>query len=674
MRSILLISILSCSWSFGQDTTTRKTVEAPLLELRAVEVIDVIDIRRIVPRYSILTTQQIQEMQADDVGDIMQKIQGVNLKSYGGLGGLKTISVRSLGSQHSAISVDGFALQNSQTGQVNLAQLQTNNIEYISTGVGEYAGYLIPVSSQIAGNNVAVQTFEMSRLPYGDSLQVRVNMRLGSFGQISGYASAKVKIKKGFVSGFGNYRTANGLYPYEIANGTNTEAFVRDNNDYQDHYYGGVAGYEFKNNNQVRIRYRGSKIDQGLPGAVILYNNTADERLATNDQLLTADYRFQIGDNLRLRAYTNGNINSMRYLDPTYFNNAGEVDVTYLNRNLNTGLVAEGLIEKDGKPRYGRAYYFGAESGLSDLQSSDSTFSNPLRQQVSAIVGTRLDFGKIKIRGHVSGQYVNESNNDDTGGKDVIAVNPYLSLESKESRRYYGRHRVWYRNSLRVPTFNELYYNNIGNNELNPERANQFGYNFAIIPLDRPGRLVTIKAAGYFNRITDKIVAIPTQNLFTWSIQNVGIVNAFGGEVSADVRLALGKNRKLILASMANYSFQRSIDMTDRNHPTYKHQIAYIPMHTGNFDISLTYKKAGGKVSNYLISKRYSLNQNIPTNEIDGFAITDFSLFYNFEFNQKQTLRVQCQVKNAFNRSYSYIRSFIMPGRNYLISINYAFN
>jgi outer membrane receptor protein involved in Fe transport len=90
--------------------------------------------------------------------------------------------------------------------------------------------------------------------------------------------------------------------------------------------------------------------------------------------------------------------------------------------------------------------------------------------------------------------------------------------------------------------------------------------------------------------------------------------------------------------------------------------------------VSLKGKRFGGKVTNYLISKRYSLNQNVEANVIDGFAITDFSLFYTLKLDKKQVLRIQGQVKNAFNRSYSYIRSFVMPGRNYLISINYAFN
>lgn len=673
MRILFIISIfISCS-AFGQDSTYLKVDSLKVQELSMIY-ISIEEIRRSTPRCAVLQKEQIQEMQANDVGEILQKIEGVNLKSYGGLGGLKTISVRSLGSEHSAISVDGFALQNSQTGQVNLAQLQTNNIENIALGVGEYAGWLNPVSSQIAGNNVSIQTFEMVPIYNDDSLQIRVSSRIGSFGQISGYGAAKVKIKNGFVSGFGNYRTANGLYGYHLQNGTETLDAIRSNNDYQDQYFGGVAGYEFKNNTMLRVSFKKSKIDQGLPGAVIFYNNSADERLTTSDQSFTSDVRFRITKGIHARAYSNGNMNAMRYIDPTYLNSAGYVDVTYFNRTLNAGMVAEGHLVKNSEHNYNRNIYFGAEGGLSDLRSSDTAFSNPLRQQVSALVGTRLSFDNIKLRSHVSGQYINESNLDGNAGKDVIGVNPYFSLESRDVGRFYMRHRLWYRNSLRVPTFNELYYNSIGNNELNPERANQFGYNLSMTAMDRKVSVITLTAAGYFNRITDKIVAIPTQNLFTWSIQNVGIVHAYGGEVAANVRLAFGPDRDWLFTSVVNYSFQRSIDMTDPNHPTFGHQIAYIPMHTGNADLSLSYKKMGASVTNYLVSKRYSLNENNLANEIVGFAITDFSLFYTFEFNKKQSLRVQAQVKNAFDKSYSYIRSFVMPGRNYLISINYAFN
>lgn len=673
MRIPIFISILISFSAFGQDTTLLKTDCLHTQEMRTVQVVELL-IRRITPLYTLIHKERIEEMQANDVGEILQKIEGVNLKSYGGLGGLKTISVRSLGSEHSAISVDGFSLQNSQTGQVNLSQIQTNNIESITFGVGENSGWLLPVSAQIAGNNVSIQTFEMTPIYSADSVQIRANTRLGSFGQISGYAAAKVKIKKGFVSGFGNYRTANGLYNYQLQNGAETIVSSRTNNDYTDGYFGGVVGYEWKNQHQLRVSYKQSKIDQGLPGAVIFYNNSADERLSTDDQTITADVRFPIGEGIYIRAYANGNLNSMRYADPTYFNSAGFVDVTYFNRSLTAGLSASGHVVKDSEHKYNRGFYFGAEGGLSDLSSTDSLFSNPSRQQASAIVGTRLDFGWIKFAGHLSGQVVHESNQNGSEGKDVIGVNPYASLESRDKGPFYIRHRLWYRNSLRVPTFNELYYSNIGNNELNPERANQFGYNLSLTPLDRNSRVIMLTAAGYFNQITDKIVAVPTQNLFTWSIQNVGIVHALGGDVSANVRWPFGNNHKWLVNSVLNYSFQRSIDRTDSNHPTFGHQIAYIPMHTGNADLSLSYKKIGVNVTNYLVSKRYSLNENNSSNEIEGFVITDFSVFYKFEFKKKQSLRIQAQVKNAFDNSYSYIRSFVMPGRNYLISLSYAFN
>lgn len=675
MRYLFIISFFLAFSTFGQDTSRVKVDTLPIQQLSSVQIVQsLLLVRMETPRYSIISRKEIEEMQANDVGEVLQKIPGVNLKSYGGLGGLKTISVRSLGSQHSAVSVDGFSIQNSQTGQVNLAQIQTNNLESIALGVGDQSGYLIPVSAQIAGNNVSVQTFEMSFPRYGDSLQIRANTRIGSFGQVSGYGAAKVKIKKGFVSGFGNYRRSNGLYPYQIQNGTASVSAIRSNNDYRDQYFGGVVGYEFKKNFWVRLNYKRSKIDQGLPGAVILYNNSADERLTTGDHSASADTRFRIGKAVHARVYCNGNSNSMSYFDPTYFNSAGQVDVTYQNRNLNAGIVGQGHLIIKSEHKYNRAYYFGVEGGLSDLISSDTLFAQPLRKQVSGILGTRLDFGKFKIRAHVSGQFVNESNSTGLEGKNVIGVNPKISIETRESNRYFARHRIWYRNSLRVPSFNELYYNNIGNTDLNPEKANQFGYNLSFYPIDQKNKRIWITTSAYFNQITDKIVAIPTQNLFTWSIQNVGIVNAMGGEVTANTRLGFGSSKRFVVAISMNYSYQRSVDRSDSTHPTFGHQIAYIPMHTGNVDLTISYKNFGGKMSNYLVSKRYSLNENNLANELDGFSISDFSLFYTFEWKKKQSLRVQFQAKNVFNKSYSYIRSFVMPGRNYLISINYAFN
>lgn len=645
-----------------------------MLQNTVVEAIALQVIRIETPRYTLLVKKELDQLQATDVGEILQKMPGANMKSYGGLGGLKTFSARSLGAQHSTITVDGFVVQNNQTGQVNLAQVQTNNLESVTFGNSDPNLFAAPVSSQIAGNFIGMSTFEMSFMSDLDTLQIRSNLRMGSFGQLSGYAAAKVRVKKGFVSGFGNYRLSHGLYPYLIENGSETATLSRTNNDYQDQYVGAALGYSLKYNVRLRVNYKQSKITQGLPGAVILYNNSADERLSTGDQTLSADLRWEVSDHVYFRSYVTANNNLTHYLDPSYLNSAGKIDVHYTNRVLNVGTTLFGYGKKDDVINYSLTYNGGLEYGLSDLHVSDSLFAQPVRNQISGIVGLRWRGSLFNYSGNVSSQLVSEHNAAGEKGKDVFALNPHVSIETKEMRRMDWRHRLWYKNSMRIPTFNELYYNNIGNTKLNPERAHQFNYNVSFYPVERDQMEFLVTSSIYYNRITDKIVAIPTQNLFKWSMQNVGIVRAYGAEIGVNIKKKFTKNPDFQYNLYSNYSFQRSVDITDPEHATYGHQIAYIPLHTGNVDFAFSYKGFGVGANNYAVSKRYSLNENNSVNEVPGFFITDVSLFHTFKLKTKQTLRVQFQLKNAFNESYSYIRSFVMPGRNYLISISYAFN
>src|SRR5690606_8007275 len=77
---------------------------------------------------SSLNTEQLRAINANDAGELMRYIPGINLKSYGGLGGMKTISSRGLSSQDNAIVVDGFLRSNAQSGVQNLALLETDQL------------------------------------------------------------------------------------------------------------------------------------------------------------------------------------------------------------------------------------------------------------------------------------------------------------------------------------------------------------------------------------------------------------------------------------------------------------------------------------------------------------------------------------------------------------------
>ena len=53
---------------------------------------------------------------------------GANVKDYGGIGGLKTVSVRNIGAAHTAVSYDGVVVSNSQAGQIDIGRFSLDNV------------------------------------------------------------------------------------------------------------------------------------------------------------------------------------------------------------------------------------------------------------------------------------------------------------------------------------------------------------------------------------------------------------------------------------------------------------------------------------------------------------------------------------------------------------------
>ena len=651
MRSLALILFLLPLITWGQNDTVQR-----ILEVIATETIYLPR-----PSRSILTTKDIEELAANDVGELIQKISGANLKSYGSLGGLKTVSMRGLGTNHSTIVKDGFSLSNSQTGQVNLGQMEVDNVVGIVSSVGRRFKNSLPVSAQVSGSNFLIKTFENTFT--SDTLKIRANVKYGSFNQQLGYLSVKYSPRKFMFSAFGRMRKSDGNYPFVLQNGNTFFSSKRRNNDYKDYSFGGTIGYKWKEG-YMRLMYKKSAFDQGLPGAIILYNPTQDERMRSENQSLSFDYQ-PAAKVMNYRFYADARWDKLNYQDPTFLNSSGGIDATYINRSLTAGFTFS------TKPINFLSFNGGLEEVVSDLFSFDSTFAQPVRFHNFALLGVSyLLKYKLKIEAQVSSQYVQEKNNKGPKARDRFRMNPYFSLQTVSDKKKQWRHQLWYRKSFRMPSFNELYYNNIGNNLLEPEDAHQVNYGLSVVPIQKKLD-VYIRSNVYFNRVANKIVAIPTKNLFVWSMQNVGLVNIYGFEAILQTKLKLTENWKL--TSDANYSYQRTLDVTDVNSPTYKNQIAYIPLHTVNFDLSLYYKKTGVRISNYFISSRYSLNENVVQNEIDGFLISDLTVFHSFKM-KKNLVRIQFSVKNIFDQQYAFIRNFVMPGRNYLISLSYAFN
>jgi len=605
---------------------------------------------------------QILYSQPEDVGSILQKFSGTSLKSYGGLGGLKTVSVRGLGSQHTTFLIDGFTINNTQTGQINLGQVQTDNLENITLSFGGRNGFLLPVSSYTNGSIVTLNTFENNRST--ELFKVRFSSRIGSFGEIDNYLSTKISNKNLFFSTFGKYRQANGKYPYSLKNGTIDYNGIRYNNDLLDWYSGVTFGKFFKNDAELRIIYKTNGSNQGLPGAVILYNEMANQRLSTQANNVNLDFTHKF-KNVAYRLFGTYNHDWLHYSDSYFLNNSGGISTVYTNNSSQLGLSLQRKVKENS------IIFGGLESRYSDLTFSIPNSAMPRRLHSFGLLGLNFNRQKWSSELQISAQSILEENNSGERAANRTKVNPFIALENSEFGTWKWKFKAWYRNSFRMHSFNELYYNSIGNVKLKPEEADQFSVGMSIKPFHKKFDL-TLVLNGFANKVENQILAIPTKNLFVWSMQNIGRVNTFGYE--SRVRIEKCFKSFWFTDLDLNYTFQYSVDVSDKKSPTFLNQVAYIPRHTGNLVYNLKRKNTGFQVSTSIVSLRYSLTENNTSNELIGFEIVDLGVFSKINLKNNQSLRLQFSVKNILDSSYSYIRYFVMPGRNYLLTLNYAFN
>ncbi len=638
---------------YGQDTTmTLSEVNVSSYENIKMKTLDFTS--------QSLSRDQILLSQPEDVGVILQRFAGVSIKNYGGLGGMKTISVRGMGSQHTTFVVDGFSLSNTQTGQINLGQVQTDNVESVSLSSGGRNGFLLPASSYMNGSVVSIHTFENNFS--NESFKVRATSRAGSFGEIDNYLSAKFSSKNKFFSVFGKYRQANGNYDYSLRNGNMIYEGIRKNNDLKDWYSGFSFGNKFKNDVRFRLNYKMNGADQGLPGAVILYNTMANQRLSTQSNSINLDFTHHI-KSIYYRFFGTYNNDWLHYEDLFFLNNTGGISSIYKNNSSQLGVSFQRGIEEKS------ILFGGVESRYSDLSFNTINSNVPKRLHSFGLIGFNFNRTNWTTEVQISTQQVLEDNNSGERAANRFKVNPFLAIEKTEFGSWKWKLKGWYRNSFRMPSFNELYYNGVGNVKLKPEEANQFSLGFSTNPIQKKLD-VEIVVNGFANQVTNQILAIPTKNLFVWSMQNIGKVNTFGVESRIEIKKSF---QSIWFTELdANYTYQYSVDISNINSPTYLNQVAYIPKHTANIDYTLKRKNSGLHFSSIISSLRYSLTENIVTNEVNGFSIFDANIFTKLKMKENQGLRIQFSVKNIFNSSYAYIRYFVMPGRNYLITLSYA--
>src|SRR5690554_1679221 len=289
-----------------------------------------------VDQHTTLSQKDIQQLAPHDLGTLLQYVNGVTIKNYGGIGGMKTLSHRGLGGEHSQLIIDGMPVSDPQNGQTNLANIQLNYVEEVSL-VDQNTNQLVPVSGLVKGSSVQLKTFDQQFSPHQFALRSSITM--GSFGQKEGFVALKKGGKKSFISLTGAYRTYEGEYPYQLSFGNESHKFYRRNNALEDYNISVGTGLKWrkgKTRQQLKFSGKRSAIDQELPGAVILYNNMAQETLKTENTSAGLNYGL-FNPSTALKVFAQYSNRFLHYHDPTYLNSDGFLDNQYTTNSFISG-------------------------------------------------------------------------------------------------------------------------------------------------------------------------------------------------------------------------------------------------------------------------------------------------------------------------------------------------
>lgn len=610
-----------------------------------------------VPHY-VLNKNKLNELSAKDIGDALKYIPGTYIKDYGGIGGIKTVSYRSLGAGHTNVEVDGVILPNTQTAAINLSQFDVFSINKMEMSSGQVQNNYSTASSYIRANLISIQS-SLFDLP-----KKRINLKLMTdLSSINAFQTGlfyQQKFLNHFSFGLQSlYQFGKGNYDFKLKNIDSTYSATRNNSNLQNLKLKGGLTFE-KNNLKINLNSNYSNQEQDLPGAVILYNPFNNQNLKTKTFNSTLTGRYELKKSaFGINFLAQQNITT--YRDNQFLNPQGFLENKYINTTYGGGFIYSKFLATPTQK-----IFIGSDINFAFLEGDQ--FENlPIRKSVNSVIGLSKWLWRFKIQANLTHQYIKDETPKDT--KDISHFSPFLSVAYIPIKHHNFRVRTHFKNTYRLPTFNDLYYNSIGNSNLKAENAQSINIGLTYGKSIQSSTIETTLDV-YQNKIKDKIVAIPTKNLFNWSMQNIGSVLSNGLDLSFLYALKI-KHFKLIFSTSQSYN--SSIDVTNKTSFTYKHQIPYTPNYTASYTSTISHKKYNLSLTLIHTGQRYILNENLPFNELDGFI--DFNIGSSRTFKLKhQSIYCKFEVANLLNINYEVIKSFPMPGRHFNLKIVYTFN
>ncbi|MFD0794051.1 TonB-dependent receptor plug domain-containing protein [Mucilaginibacter litoreus] len=608
-----------------------------------------------------ITSADFVKYGAFNVADAVRSFSGVNIKDYGGIGGIKTISVRGLASNHTAVFYDGLQINDAQTGQIDLSKLNLSNIDKI-TLYNAQPDDLLQHARAFAFASVLDITTKTNKLPSGKTTGITAGIKSGSFGLFNPFIQLQQHINNNWYAVLStNYINSNGRYKYKVEGDGSDTLATRRHSEVRS-FQTDAALYWHKSDSStfnIHLNYYNAK--RGLPGAVVYYSQSPGENLDNDDVFVQASYKHIWRNSLQLLLNSKLSQLKTRYLDSPYFNTQGFILQHYKQQEA----YQSATVTYNIKPFWVISY--AADASVTKVNADIERYAYPTRFTLLNVIASNIKLNRWEFSGNLLYTYLHESVKRGSALQQQPVLSPTVVASFRPLAAANLTIRAFYKNIFRYPTLDELYYFAFAERIIKPEFVKQYDLGATYSKnFDGFVNYISLNADAYYNNVHNKIIALPNQNPAVFSYSNVGEVDIKG--IDFGFKAASRRINNLSLSFAANYTYQDALDVSDSPGSNYLEQIPYTPKNTLALNAGINYKRLSVYYNQVLSSHRnYNGSEDVKY-RLPGYSVSDASAVYDIQFN-KLPVRLSAEANNIFNKYYSIIRSYPMPGRSYRFSI-----
>jgi len=571
------------------------------------------------PHTTVVTQEDIVNTQAPDLRSLLRGQAGVEFATTGGMGANTTLFMRGANSNQVLILVDGVRIAGASGGTAQLANILPDQIDHIEVVRGNVSA--LYGSDAIGG---VVQIFTKSGV--GQAPAANASVEYGSNNTRQG------TVGYGGQVGDTSFNVTGSMFKTDGYSSIDAAKWNRDNPTRARQGIGPNPADNPYENKSVSGQVK-HKFSQDWDAGVAAYYSNSQLSYDSTSGKPTDDLRMD-SELYTLSAFVNGKLlpdwrthfKVAQSEDRAETTKNGLFDSLFSTRSRQFNWQNEYALTPDHTLLFGTDYL--------QQELSSSAYNAPIRNVFSVYGGYEGKIGRHQLQLNARNDHYSDFGNQ---GSFFAGYGFHLTQAVKLIANV--------SNAFRAPTFNELYYPNFGQPNLQPERAKSAELGVQV----ETAATGLLRVTAFETRYNDLIVSTQQANgLFL--AQNVNKAKVQGVEASWRANL-LGTDVG------ASVTFQNPVDETNGT------QLLRRARRHASFDV-------GRNIGDFRVGGEWLVSSSRMDNgsrRLGGYGILNLTARYNID---KQWF-VAARVENLFDKNYQLAYPYATQGRAGFVTLGW---